>query len=208
MPIQPIHSTLMFAALLVCASAASGQSYNVQRDPGTAAFGLLKCDGTSFMIHEDSTLKTERILLNNPTDNSVQLMFQTLETRCDSAGRGFVFGGTTALEVQRGIKAIEVRTIVYDVFGEHLKTLSNYEARDFLPGEETYFLIGTWRAADADVAGFLTSVTYVARIRFEDGLQWKFDRDKLEQELSGLGLTIDEDAVPVIRTVETLKTAD
>ena len=41
-----------------CASAASGQSYNVQRDPGTAAFGLLKCDGTSFMIHEDSTLRS------------------------------------------------------------------------------------------------------------------------------------------------------
>jgi len=67
-----------------------------------------------------------------------------------------------------------------------MQNLANTEPKDFSVGEIT--VDGEWRASEHEITEFLTSVTYVARVRFEDGTQWVFNSDNLQMALSTLHL--------------------
>ncbi len=134
-------------------------------------------------INEGSSLVRESILFNEP---SSPVNIDSHSTSIIYADRGFRFKGKTAIKVNSQIVAIETRTSLYDAFGQHMKNLSNSEVKDFSIGNAN--IEGEWRAYDNDISKLLTSVTYVARVRFADGTQWIFDVDNLQLALSTLNL--------------------
>jgi len=133
--------------------------------------------------NEGSSLQRESILFNDPgcpaqiTGHSTSIKYNN---------RGLLFVGETKLELSKDIQAIEIRTALYDVFGMHIHTLLNTQARDFSAG--SVVLNSEWRASENDISAMLTTATYVSRVRYFDGTQWVFDKDQLELAVGTLEL--------------------
>ncbi len=155
------------------------QEYDIERQhDGPFSFSI-----QGVQVNEGSTLQRESILFNDPT-SPITLLSHSINF--SYADRAFRFNGTTELKVDTSIVALELRTSLYDVFGQHMRNLSNTEAKDFAIGTVT--LDGVWRARENDITELLTAVTYVARVRFADGTQWIFNSDNLILALSNLNL--------------------
>lgn len=134
-------------------------------------------------LNEGSGLTRESILFNDPTC-PVSVTAHT--TKITYKDRGFRINGKSTVQVSSPIVAMQLRTILYDVFGQHMKNLANTEPKDFSAGQSV--LEGEWRASDHDVSEMLTTVTYVARVRFADGRQWMFNSNNLQAALRSLNL--------------------
>ena len=83
---------------------------------------------------------------------------------------------------------------LFDVFGDHMHNLSNTAAIDLVPG--TQMLDGVWNMfQENDLSEHLTTVTYVARARLEDGSVWNADMLAISAALESLNLDreIDDD---------------
>lgn len=169
---------ILMISLLVAVNA-NAQEYEIERDQdGPFSFAI-----SGIKINEGSSLTRESILFNDP---SAPISLKSHSMKIVYKDRGFRFSGETEIEVKSEILALQVRTILYDVFGQHMKNLANTEPRDFGPGSAR--IDGEWRAFENDVSEMLTTVTYVARVRLADGTQWVFDEDNLQLALSGLDL--------------------
>lgn len=165
--------------LLLLATNTYAANYDIERtSDGPFSFEIM---GTK--LNEGSSLQRESILFNNKT-SPVKLLSHTMKVKYND--RGFRFAGTTKAKIGEKIKALQIRTIQYDIFGRHMKNLANTQPKDFAAGEIT--IDGEWRASEHEIAEFLTSVTYVARVRFGDGTQWTFNSDNLQMALSTLRL--------------------
>lgn len=165
--------------LLLLAANTYAANYEIKRLPD----GPFSIEVMGVKLNEGSSLQKESILFNDKSC-PVRLYGHTMWVKYGDSG--FRFGRATNAEVSKKITALEIRTIQYDVFGRHMINLANTEAKDFAEGLVT--IEGEWRASENDVAEFLTSVTYVARVRFEDGTQWVFNSDNLRMALSTLDL--------------------
>ncbi len=136
-------------------------------------------------INSGSTLVRESILFNDPTC-PVTIASHNTDITYNSRSRSFRFSARTAVDITKPIVAIKVSSILYDAFGDHMKNLGNTQIKDFGPGAAD--LHAEWRASERDVADFLTTVTYVSRVRMADGSQWIFNRENLDRALSTLHL--------------------
>ena len=105
----------------------------------------------------------------------------------DYESRRFQYEVSTQLEATVLVRALEVRHVLYDVFGDHMRNLSNTEAIDIAPGQRT--LDGVWNMfQENDLSEHLTTVTYVARARLEDGSVWNADMGAIVVALESLDL--------------------
>ena len=153
--------------------------YNIDRQKdGPFAFSI-----SGVKINEGSTLTRESILFNDPT---CPIKIRSHRTQIIYKDRGFRFAAQTSVDIEGPVVAIQVRTSLYDVFGQHMHNLGNTKPKDFGPGQFT--ISGEWRARENDVNDLLTTVTYVARVRLDDGSQWIFNADNLQLALSSLAL--------------------
>jgi hypothetical protein len=179
---------LILMAVLFFTTSANASGYKIDRDvDGPFAFTI-----SGVKINEGSTLTRESILFNDPAS---PILINSHSTKVVYKDRGFRFSGTTEIQLKSEVVAVQVRTILYDVFGQHMKNLANTQPKDLSPGSST--ISGEWRALDNDITELLTTVTYVARVRLADGTQWVFDAKNLELALSSLKLEqkIGEDQV-------------
>lgn len=81
----------------------------------------------------------------------------------------------------RTITAIELGVLYYSVFNDHLRTGCNIFIKDLLPGATTEKLEGAidfWGAWQVR-----TIVTYISRVRFEDGSIWERDATQISSEI-------------------------
>jgi hypothetical protein len=179
---------LILMAVLFFTTSANASGYKIDRDvDGPFAFTI-----SGVKINEGSTLTRESILFNDPAS---PILINSHSTKVVYKDRGFRFSGTTEIQLKSEVVAVQVRTILYDVFGQHMKNLANTQPKDLSPGSST--ISGEWRALDNDITELLTTVTYVARVRLADGTQWVFDAKNLQLALSSLKLEqkIGEDQV-------------
>lgn len=72
------------------------------------------------------------------------------------------------LVASQPVTAVNVRFIAFDVFGEHVTTLSATEVVDLAPGEPSPF-DWRWRAGDNDAYRHFATVGFIARVRTADG---------------------------------------
>jgi hypothetical protein len=80
------------------------------------------------------------------------------------------------------LAAIEVRFILFDVWGEHTKTLSMTEIVDIPGGEEVTFT-PQWRLwSENEAEEFYASLGYIARVRLRSGKVFEADYDPIVAE--------------------------
>ena len=173
--------------------------YNIDRKQSEriGSYSILEFSGADVRVevkfNDKSTLIRENILLNDPACPAKILSHAYRPDRPGDKNRFFctseydcTYRALTSLHAENPIIAIDVRTALYDVFGQHATNLVHREIQDFDLGRSEIF--GTWKADYNLVNEMMTSVTYVAHVRLADGTQWIYDIDKLVSALSTLYL--------------------
>jgi hypothetical protein len=83
-------------------------------------------------------------------------------------GRGYRYRTKFRITTKQPIRAVEVIFLTFDVWGNHVRSLSFEEVADVAAGV-TKDLQGEWALSDNDVERHYASIAYVARVRVEDG---------------------------------------
>ncbi|OOG24249.1 hypothetical protein B1C78_09185 [Thioalkalivibrio denitrificans] len=157
----------------------SSQAYEISRHSD----GSFNLTISGIAINSGSSLERESILFNDP---SSPVQIRSHATAIAYQDRAFRFAAETIIVVDHPIRGLQLRTIQYDAFGQHMSNLANTEIKDFGAGEVS--LSAQWRARETDITRLLTSVTYIARVRLADGSQWVYDQDELIVALRSLNL--------------------
>lgn len=81
---------------------------------------------------------------------------------------GFRYKSTFKVECQQPISAVEVRFLLFDVWGDHVINLDFTRVQDLSVGRTS--LDGAWTLyPDNDAERFYASIAYIARARTKDG---------------------------------------
>jgi hypothetical protein len=89
------------------------------------------------------------------------------------------------------IAAFEVRFLIFDLWGQHIRTLSDTEVSD-LSGQIALKDTGSWTAWENDVSEILTVVSFVARVKRPDGTVWEYDPSSLLQQVENIEVKLTE----------------
>ncbi len=103
----------------------------------------------------------------------------------------FRFTPSGLANMRKDVVAFEVRFLLYDMFGNHMKTLSSTEVEDAESGNLFNLGSGEWRAWRNDATEFLLSVAYVAQVRTGDGKIWRYNAKGIARELAKVEIKID-----------------
>ncbi|MCF8146565.1 MAG: hypothetical protein K9N21_21870 [Deltaproteobacteria bacterium] len=80
---------------------------------------------------------------------------------------------------------------MYDVFGDHMKTLSATGVTDAAANAEIPLKeMGRWRAWEDEVSELLTVVVFVAQVRTVDGMVWRYQDKPISEELNRVKLKV------------------
>lgn len=157
---------LAIALILAPAAAQDAKFSKVTRDDGGSIKTELRTrGGGGIFVNESSSLRREWITVHEdsvPADivgtTGVKLAFITDE---------FFYTAAWAIQTKEALTAVEVRFLLFDIWGNHMETLSTTKVTDFNDGGKLEFS-GRWRHG-VDAAEFYASIAYVARIRTKDG---------------------------------------
>lgn len=106
------------------------------------------------------------------------------------------YGAVGSVRPRVPISAFEVRFVLLDIFGGHLRTFSKTEIKDLGVDDEVILSElrpsgrragADWEAGWYDVRKLLTVVTFVAHVRTGEGVVWRYDEDAISEHLRGLG---------------------
>jgi hypothetical protein len=82
---------------------------------------------------------------------------------------GYEYEAHFSVLASESLSAIEIRFLTFDLWGEHVKTLSDTEIRDFNAGEEVE-LSPRWNIfSENECSEHYASITYIARVRTSTG---------------------------------------
>lgn len=174
--------TFLFATLI----SGSGlmAATNVSRESGGSirtelAYGIVVNDSSSLQ-REWITIHDDAIPANLVGTTGVKTVFKK-SGRND--GRGdFLYSTNYALETNVDIAAIEVRFLTFDIWGDHLKTLSATNIQDMKSGD-TLKLAASWSVfSENEVSEFYASIAYIAQLRTKAGRVIKANHSVVLQE--------------------------
>lgn len=80
----------------------------------------------------------------------------------------------------RKIVAVQVGLVSFDIWNEFLDRMGGVSIRDLQPDEKEK---GAWIASAYADFTFLTGVSYVSKVRFDNGEIWSADLDTIAEEL-------------------------
>jgi hypothetical protein len=142
--------------------------------------------GYGIKTNKNSTLHRTWVILNDPAC-PVQISEAGLSISYGDRQFNFLQVGT--LTASEPVSAFEVRYVLYDVFGEHLKTLSATAVTDVAANSPRPLRDGgSWRAWDNEVTDLMTVVAFVAQVRTQSGKIWRYQDKALSQELGKIKL--------------------
>ena len=167
---------------------------------GFCQLTLTKTDGGSVVtklegslkVNDGSSLRRDYITINDPT---CPLQLNTIGVETSYRDPGYVFKPSGTFQVTEPIVAYEVHHVLYDVFGEHMKTLSNQEVID-VEGKGTFSVYSTWYASEDNVEGYLICVSYVANVRTKSGKIWRYSYRDIKGQLDKLKIVFEEGYAP------------
>lgn len=135
----------------------------------------------NIVLNDKSTLKRTYYIVNddkspiNLQDTGIRTYFY----------KNYAFATTGNISINTDISAFEVDFLLFDVFGQHLKTLEYVNVMDG-KGGETVPLRGSWRASENDASVYLSSVAFLKSARRADGSVWTADLEKITRQISKL----------------------
>ena len=90
---------------------------------------------------------------------------------------------------KQAISAVEMRYVLFDVWGQRLRTLSVTQLADSSTHVD-FRGSNKWVALESEVSQLVTVVSFVARVRTAEGGMWTFDADRMAPHLRDLGLQV------------------
>jgi hypothetical protein len=180
---------LILAALLLFSLSLSAQIKAVKSVGGSVITDL----GMGVKVNKGSSLNREWVLIHD-MDCPVQLNSVGVITTYENSR--YSFRPTGGVAVKQPITAFEVRHMLYNVFGEYIKTLSNVEVTDITTGIFEFEKYSSWFATESQVTEYFTVVSYVAYARTEDGVVWRYNEISIKEELLKLKISYDESYLP------------
>lgn len=139
-------------------------------------------------VNDGSTIIREYLVINDAAC-PVQLNGVGIETSYSSSGYEFKPVGN--INTKEPIVAYEIVHILYNVFGEYIKSLSNKEIVD-IDGQKNFSKYSSWYASENNVSEYLICVSYVSNVRTKDGRIWHYDFKALKDYLAKLEITFEE----------------
>nr|WP_294989507.1 hypothetical protein [uncultured Sediminibacterium sp.] len=179
---------IILISLLFSFSSAQSQLTIIKKDGGSVVTKL----GFGIKVNDGSSLNREWININDAT---CPIQISEVGINTGYSGGSYVFKSTGQLNVKEDITAFELYHVLYDVFGEHFKTLSQKEIIDI----NSSFDIskkGTWYANENEVSEYLICVTYVANVRKKDGSVWRYNYNGVKEQLNALKIAFEESYQP------------
>lgn len=149
----------------------------------------------SIAVNDASTLHRTHYFVN---DVSAPVTLTRVAVASRYVGReGYRFEQQGTMTVGPApIQAIEILHMQFDVFGDHMRTLSHQEVRDYPAGEVISLGgHGTWYASENDVSQYLTSISYVLSVRRADGTVWHANRGAVFAEVSKIIPNLKREAI-------------
>jgi hypothetical protein len=152
--------------------------------------------GMGISINNGSSLTREWIVLN---DTTCPLQLQNVGINTVYLSSEYYFKASGILSLKEKIVAYEIHHVLYNVFGEHIKTLKNLEVIDIsMPTELPK--MNSWYATENDVSEYLTCVSYVATVRTLMGKIWYYKPELIKQELNKVQIAYEEGYSPSTNT--------
>jgi hypothetical protein len=177
----------------------------------TDAYSVSKLDGGSVVtplaydikVNGGSSLNRDWYVLNDPKC-PLQLQAAGIKTQYKESrvSGDYVYTGSGAVVANEDVTAFEVRFIVFDIFGNHLKTLSATEVEDLKASGSFNFSKSQWRTWENEVSEVLTVVSYVANVRLANGKIWRYETPKLLREIKKLETAVSETQLAPIKKKE------
>jgi hypothetical protein len=142
----------------------------------------------SGLLNQDSSLK-RRFFVVADTNSPAGIEHAGIYSRLDEKEKVDYFLPFGTVSPKQAISAVEVRFVLFDVWGERIRTLSSTRLVDSSTHVD---LRGTnkWMALESEVGQLVTVVSFVARIRTADGDVWTFDPNRVASRIEGLGLNV------------------
>jgi hypothetical protein len=153
-------------------------------DGGSVTYNL----GLNRKLNGDSSLRRTWIVLND-AGCPLQLSGAGIKPDEQYSGETFTFRATGSVKATKSIRAFDVSFVIYDVFGEPLRTWTARAIVDLAEGATRSLAAHNdfWNGTVNDVS-MLTTVAFVSRVRMADGQIWHFDAPQIEELLGKLQL--------------------
>jgi hypothetical protein len=149
--------------------------------------------------NKSSSLTREWIILNDGKC-PVQLRDDVgIKSSFSLDSRSFCFYPFGSIETSEPITAYEIHHVLYDVFGEHLVTLSNVEIAD-INGSSKIEQDDSWYGTENQMVEYLSCVSYVATVRTKAGTIWRYKPLVIMTELNKIQIPYKEDYRPSTET--------
>ncbi|MCB2197648.1 MAG: hypothetical protein KQH79_17445 [Bacteroidetes bacterium] len=151
--------------------------------------------GMGISVNSDSHLERDWFIINDEEcpiklNNNVGIKTSYYNSRYSLKQSGNI---TT----KQPISAYEIHYVLYDVFGEHLKTLRSVEVA-YTNGFTEISKYGSWYANENQISEYLTCIAYVAKVRTASGEIWHFNVQSIKEELNKIEIEYNESYKPNI----------
>ncbi|MEY3775233.1 MAG: hypothetical protein RLZZ129_2013 [Verrucomicrobiota bacterium] len=159
----------IYIGLMSYGSCWGAEVAEVTRAPGGSIKTVLS---RNIVLNSESSLAREWIAVHQPNYPAKLKGTPGVTTRYKSGGeysRGeYQYHVSLKFWLYEAITAIEIRFLMFDIWGQHVKSLSLTEIRDFNP--DLNKLSGAWRIfSENEASEYYASITYIARVRTRDG---------------------------------------
>jgi hypothetical protein len=182
-----MKKVILIACLIYCQLSTFAQLTTTKESGGTVITKL----GMGVKVNDGSTL-TRDFYSINAIDCPLQLANAGIKT---SYSTRYSFSAIGKVTPSEPITAYEVHHVLYNIFGEHIKTLSNKVVIDLkLPTEFNQY--ASWYASENNVSEYLICVSYVANVRTQTGTIWRYNFKAIQSELDKIKLKYDEGFAP------------
>lgn len=181
--------TIAALALILCLQPLFGQikpdtTLQVREEDG----GSVAVRTASGFMNQDSSLKRRWVVIDD-LNSPAALDHAGVYSRFDEKENMQYLKPAGVVSPREAISAIEVRYVLFDVWGQHLRTASLTRLVD----SSTHLDLRTginWPALDSEVSQLVTTVAFVARVRTSEGDVWTFDPHRILRPFENLGLKI------------------
>ena len=148
--------------------------------------------GLGIKVNDGSSLKREQTTIN---DASCPIQLNDVGIETSYSGERYSFKSTGGLTTKEPIVAYEIIHLIYNVFGEHMTTLSNTQIID-IDGQKEFSKSASWYASGNNVSEYLICVSYVSNVRTKSGMLWHDNYKALKDQLDKLEIAFEEGYLP------------
>lgn len=178
----------ILAILLTCYSYSYSQ-LTVNKKEGSSVITKL---GMGINVNDGSSLTREYTTIN---DESCPIQLNDVGIETSYGSSKYSFKPIGSLTTKEPIVAYEVVHLIYNVFGEHMKSLSNKEVTD-INGKKEFSKYISWYASENNVSEYLICISYISKVRTKSGIIWHYNFKALKEQLNKLEVIFEEGYIP------------